>query len=51
LNGRGEGGHHKSGGHSYGATSKKFDEECDKAERVRGVIFVDSLACAGGGFI
>ena len=33
------------------ATSEKFDEECGRAERVRDGIFVDALACVGGGFI
>ena len=33
------------------ATSKRSDEGCGRAERVRGVIFVDVLACVRGGFI
>jgi len=27
------------------ATSEESDEKCDRTERVRGAIFVDSLAC------
>jgi hypothetical protein len=32
------------------AASEESGEKCDKAERVRGVIFVDSLACVGRWF-
>ena len=30
------------------AASGESDEECGRAERVRGVIFIDSLACVDG---